>query len=276
MKWTDAEVAEFRERGCLFIESLFSPEEVGVLNAELPGILARRGPENLREQKSDAVRSAIAPHLYNEPFQRLSRHPRLIEPARQVLGGPVYLHQFKINAKRAHDGEIWHWHQDYRTWYEDDGMPRPDIINAALFLDDVTEFNGPMMFIPGSHKAGRREATRTFDRIPDYGRLAEDAVGSPYRRETIDAMIEAHGLVAPKGPAGSVVFFHGCTVHGSGPNMSPWNRTMVFASPNRTDNWIRRPTRPDFLALQDFTPVETLPDDCLLTLEPASETTAAA
>ena len=276
MKWTDAEVAEFRERGYLFIESLFSPEEVGVLNAELPGILARRGPENLREQKSDAVRSAIAPHLHNEPFRRLSRHPRLIEPARQVLGGPVYLHQFKINAKRAHDGEIWHWHQDYRTWYEDDGMPRPDIINAAVFLDDVTEFNGPMMFIPGSHKAGRREATRVFDRIPDYGRLAEDAVGSPYRRETIDAMIEGHGLVAPKGPAGSVVFFHGCTVHGSGPNMSPWNRTMVFASPNRTDNWIRRPTRPDFLALQDFTPVETLADDCLLTIEPASETTAPA
>ena len=38
---------------------------------------------------------------------------------------------------------------------------------------------------------------------------------------------------------------------------------MVFASPNRTDNWIRRPTRPAFLALQDFTPVETLADDCL-------------
>ena len=40
----------------------------------------------------------------------------------QTLGGPVYLHQFKINTKNAHDGEIWHWHQDYRTWFEDDGM----------------------------------------------------------------------------------------------------------------------------------------------------------
>ena len=205
-----------------------------------------------------------SPHLYNEPFRRLSRHPRLIEPARQVLGGPVYLHQFKINAKRAHDGEIWHWHQDYRTWLEDDGMPQPNIINAALFLDDVNEFNGPMMFIPGSHQAGRRDSTRGFERIPEYGRLAADAVSSPYSRETIDALIEEHGLVAPKGPAGSVVFFHGCTVHGSGPNMSPWNRTMVFASPNRVDNWIRKPTRPDFLALQDFTPVEPLDDDCLL------------
>ena len=188
MKWTDAKVAEFRERGYLFIESLFSPEEVGVLNAELPGILARRGPENLREQKSDAVRSAIAPHLYNEPFRQLSRHPRLIEPARQVLGGPVYLHQFKINAKRAHDGEIWHWHQDYRTWYEDDGMPRPDIINAALFLDDVTEFNGPMMFIPGSHKAraARGDAHIRPDpglRSPRGGRGGEPLPTRDHRRD---------------------------------------------------------------------------------------------
>ena len=117
MRWTDTEVAEFRERGYLFVLSLFSLEEAGNLKAELPGGLARKGSENLREWGSDAVRSMIAPHLYNEPFRRLSRHFRLIEPARQALGGPVYLHQFKIYAKHAHDGEIWYWHQDYRTCY---------------------------------------------------------------------------------------------------------------------------------------------------------------
>ena len=51
---------------------------------------------------------------------------------------------------------------------------------------------------------------------------------------------------------------------------------MVFASPNRTDNWIRRPTRPAFLALQDFTPVETLADDCLLALARAPDSSVAA
>lgn len=50
MKWTDTEVAEFRERGYLFVPTPFSPEEAGVLDAELPGILARRGPEYLRER----------------------------------------------------------------------------------------------------------------------------------------------------------------------------------------------------------------------------------
>ena len=189
-----------------------------------------------------------------------------MEPARKLLGGKVYLHQFKINAKEAHDGEIWHWHQDYRTWYEDDGMPEPTVLNATVFLDDVNEFNGPMMFIPGSHRDGRLDSDQTFERVPQYGRLSADAVGSPYKNETINQLIKENGIVAPKGTAGSTIFFHGCTIHGSAPNMSPWGRAMVFSSLNRVENFIRKPTRPAFLALQDFTPLKALDHHCLTTL----------
>lgn len=263
MKWTAEQLNEFERNGVLFVERLFDAAEVELLNADLPKILERDGPVNLKEGNSNSIRSAIAPHHSSELFRRLSQHPRIIEPAMQTLGGPVYLHQIKINTKNEHDGEIWHWHQDYRTWFEDDGMPEPRVINAALFLDDVTEFNGPTMFVPGTHKLGMIPSDKNFDRIPEYGRLAEDAIGSPYTNETIDGLIKEHGLVAPKGHAGSVVFFHGCTLHGSAPNMSPWNRTIVFWSPNRTDNKITAPTHPDFLALQDFGAVEPLADDCL-------------
>ena len=263
MKWTAEQLNEFERNGVLFVERLFDAAEVELLNADLPKILERDGPVNLKEGNSNSIRSAIAPHHSSEQFRRLSQHPRIIEPAMQTLGGPVYLHQFKINTKNAHDGEIWHWHQDYHTWFEDDGMPEPRVINAALFLDDVTEFNGPTMFVPGTHKLGMIPSDKNFDRIPEYGRLAKDANGSPYTNETIDGLIKEHGLVAPKGFVGSVVFFHGCTLHGSAPNMSPWNRTIVFWSPNRTDNKITAPTRPDFLALQDFEAVEPLTDDCL-------------
>ena len=264
MRWTEEQLAEFDRNGVLFVERLFTDKEVTALNSELPKILRREGPVNLKEQKSNSIRSAIAPHHSSELYKRLSLHPRIIEPAMQYLGGPVYLHQFKVNTKNAHDGEIWHWHQDYRTWFEDDGMPEPNIINAALFLDDVTEFNGPIMFVVGSHKLGMIPSDKTFQRIPEYGRLAEDAIGSPYTNETINHLINKYGVIAPKGPAGSVIFFHSCTLHGSVPNMSPWNRTIVFWSPNRTNNAITAPTRPEFLALQDFTAVEPLADDCLV------------
>ena len=263
MKLNTDQIEEFNNTGLLFVESLFTPTEVEELNNRLPNILDERGEQVLRERGSDSVRSAIAPHLKDELFRRLSLHPRIVEPSRQLLGGDVYLHQFKINAKEAHNGEIWHWHQDYRTWYEDDGMPEPTVLNATVFLDEVNEFNGPMMFIPGSHKDGRIDSDQDFERVPDYGRLSADAVGSPYKVETINALIEKNGIVAPKGPAGSTIFFHGCTVHGSGPNMSPWGRAMVFSSLNKLGNFIRKPTRPDFLALQDFTPLVALQDSCL-------------
>jgi ectoine hydroxylase len=100
-------------------------------------------------------------HTYNDIFGRLARHPRLIEPVEQLLGGPVYIHQFKINAKAAFDGDVWQWHQDYGTWQRDDDMPEARAMNMALFLDDVTEFNGPLMFIPRSHKRCVLEAATT-------------------------------------------------------------------------------------------------------------------
>ena len=33
-------------------------------------------------------------------------------------------------------------------------MPTERAMNVAIFLDDVNEYNGPLMFIPGSHKKG--------------------------------------------------------------------------------------------------------------------------
>ena len=70
----------------------------------------------------------------------------------------VYMHQFKINGKMAFAGDVWQWHQDYGTWLNDDMMPTERAMNVAIFLDDVNEFNGPLMFIPGSHKKGVVEA----------------------------------------------------------------------------------------------------------------------
>jgi ectoine hydroxylase len=84
--------------------------------------------------------------------------------------------------------------------------------------------------------------------------------------ETITRLVEEHGIVAPKGPRGSVLFFHGNLVHGSAPNMSPVRRAIVLITYNRLCNIPRsaNPPRPEFLASRDYRPVKPLPDDCLL------------
>ena len=76
----------------------------------------------------------------------------------ELFDEEVYMHQFKINGKMAFEGDVWQWHQDYGTWLNDDMMPTERAMNVAIFLDDVNEYNGPLMFIPGSHKKGVVEA----------------------------------------------------------------------------------------------------------------------
>jgi ectoine hydroxylase len=263
MRLSDAQLAQFEDEGYLFLPSVFSRQEIDVLMREVPGILGQDRKEVVREKDGRTPRTAFAAHTYNEAFGRLARHPRLVEPVRQLLDGPCYVHQFKINAKAAFDGDVWQWHQDYGTWARDDEMPEPRAMNIAVFLDDVTEFNGPLMFVPKSHKRGTLEA-------------GHDVVTTSYPlwtldHETVTRLVEEGGLVAPKGPAGSMLMFHGCLVHGSPSNLSPWNRTIVYLTLCHVDNHIRRFKRPEWIAHRDFTPIESLADDCLLDLarEPA-------
>ncbi len=261
MKLDDNQLAQFDRDGYLFFPGHFSAEETRVLTDAVPELYARREVYNVRERGSDAVRTNFAAHLYSEPFARLARHPRMVEPVQSLLGDELYMHQFKINGKMAFNGDVWQWHQDYGTWLNDDAMPEARAMNIAIFLDDVSEFNGPLMFIPGSHKKGVVDAKH-------------DLTTTSYPLWTVDHALIAEmvekaggkqgGIVSPLGPAGSMILFHGCLLHASGSNLSPWNRVSVYLSLNAVDNHIRRHKRPEYIAHRDFTPLELLPDDCLL------------
>lgn len=258
MKLSKSQIDDFQTRGYVFLPEVFSDDEMGVLRGELDGIFSQDRPENVREKNSRAVRTTFAAHTFNEAFARLGRHPHLIEPVTQLLGGPVYMHQFKINAKAAFDGDVWQWHQDYGTWARDDRMPEPRAMNIAVFLDDVSEFNGPLMFIPGSHRAGKLEAGHDL-KTTSYPLWTLD-------NETVTRLVNEGGMVAPKGKAGSVLMFHCNLVHCSPGNISPWDRTIVYLSLCHVDNHIRQFKRPEWIAHRDFTAIESLPEDCLLAL----------
>ena len=251
----------FNEDGYLFFPSLFSPEEIQNLLAVVPELYQRREEYNVREKESDAVRTNFAAHLYSKPFAKLARHPRMIKPVEDLLGEHLYMHQFKINGKMAFEGDVWQWHQDYGTWVNDDLMPTERAMNIAIFLDEVTEFNGPLLFIPGSHKKGVIEAKH-------------DLATTSYPLWTLDnnfisqlvnrAGGKKGGIVSPKGPAGSMILFHSCLVHSSSSNLSPFNRVSVYLSLCAVSNHIRRFKRKEYIAHRDFTPIKCLPDDCLI------------
>jgi ectoine hydroxylase len=257
MRLNEQQIAEFDREGWLFFPDLFSAEEVGLLEREAKAIFQLDREEVWRE-KSGVARTAFAAHTYNEAFRLLGAHPRLITPIEQLLRGRLYMHQFKINAKAAFDGEVWQWHQDYGTWARDDLMPEPRAMNIALFIDEVTPVNGPLFLIPKSHKAGVLEAGHDLQST-SYPLWTLD-------RASVKRLAEEGGIVAPCGKPGSMLMFHGNLVHASPPNISPFDRTIVYLSLCEVSNHIRQFKRKEWIAHRDFTPIEAVADDSLTRL----------
>lgn len=255
MALTPQQLADFEEQGYLFLPGCFSEEEVAVLRGEAEAIYRSERQEVWRE-KTGAPRTAFAAHTYNEAFRLLGSHPRLIEPVAQLFGEPLYMHQFKINAKAAFEGDVWQWHQDYGTWARDDGMPEPRAMNIAVFLDEVMPINGPLMFIPKSHRHGTLEAGHDLQ-TTSYPLWTLD-------QATVTRLADEGGIVAPTGKPGSVVMFHGNLVHASPPNITPYPRKIVYLTLCAVSNHITKFTRPEWIAHRDFTPIRAVADDALL------------
>jgi len=135
-------------------------------------------------------------------------------------------------------------------------MPEPRAMNLAVFVDEVNEFNGPLWFIPRSHKKGAIEAKHDLT-TTSYPLWVID-------NDSIAKLVHQGGIVAPKGGPGSSIFFHGNLVHGSPPNMSPWDRQIVYVTYNAVSNAIRRFKRPAHIAHRDFTPIDAWEDDAVL------------
>lgn len=276
MTLREEQLRAYAQEGFLFLSNYFTPAEVGVLKSELLKVFAEDTPKRVLEKELNIVRSVYGSHLTSEVFSLLSRHPRIVEPARQILGSEVYVYQFKVNAKAAFGGDVWEWHQDYIFWREEDGMPSERVASVAIFLDEVTEFNGPMFLIPGSQTEGviGGEA-RPDDDVKRYkayedspawiSNLTADLKYS-IDREAVAYLVGKYGIVAPKGPAGSALFFHGNTVHASSNNISPHDRAVVIVTFNSVENVLTRSEnpRPDFLVNRDVAPVVTVTDDALL------------
>ena len=255
MRLSAEQLRQFDELGYLFFPNCFSDDEIALMRTEGDTILKLDRPEVWRE-KSGAPRTAFAAHKFNEVFRLLAHHPRLVAPLEQLFGESLYVHQFKLNAKAAFEGDVWQWHQDYGTWARDDGMPEARAMNIAVFLDEVFPFNGALMLVPRSHKGGTLAAGHDLS-TTSYPLWTLD-------NETVTRLVEEGGIVAPTGKPGSVLMFHGNLVHGSAPNITPYPRRIVYLTLNAVSNHIRKPTRPEWIAHRDFTPIEAVADDALL------------
>jgi ectoine hydroxylase len=256
MELSTRQLDDFERDGLLVLPGLFSTAEVAVLRDRLPALLAEDTDANVREKKTGVARTAMGLHLRDQVFARLVRHPRLCGPAMQILGPELYIQQVKVNVKAAFGGETWQWHQDFSTHHGEDGVAEPLALNLHVFLDEVTEFNGPLYFLPGSHRRGPAKASLDTE-TTSYPLWVVD-------NELVGDLANAGGIVSATGPAGTGLIFGDTMVHGSPPNMSPWDRGIFSLILNPLANALTRHQRPDYKHHRDLSPVTPLADDCLL------------
>jgi ectoine hydroxylase len=255
MTLSEEQLASLDEQGFLLIDDVIGTDDVQRLRDRLPALFSDGNEANVVEKNGDVVRTAMGLHQRDSLYAALVRHPSLVGPALQVLGESAYIQQVKVNVKAAFTGDVWQWHYDFATHHGEDGVPAPRALNVHVFLDDVTQFNGPLYFLPGSHKLGQHSAY-----------LDTQTTSYPLWVVTEEVVCNAAasaGIVAATGRRGSLLIFHDTLIHASPNNLSPWDRAIFSLILNPVTNAYTSIQRPEYKHHRDLTPVVALSASCL-------------
>lgn len=256
---TANQLLQYDRHGYLMIPDLLSGADVAGLLAEVQKMATDAGaparPQTIQERGTEVVRSIFEIHRSNAMFAKLAAHPRVADVARQILADEVYIHQSRVNIKPGFRGKEFYWHSDFETWHTEDGMPAMRALSVAVALTDNTEHNGPLMVMPGSH----RFYVACVGETPDQNyrsSLQAQEIGTP-DAESLTLLADRCGIVAPKGAAGSAVFFDCNLMHGSNSNITPFPRTNAFLVYNSVTNALGEPfaapgVRPEYIAHREF------------------------
>jgi L-proline 4-hydroxylase len=234
---------DYDRDGFVFLRGLLPDPLFQQVTEALPGVLAEEGPQRFFEDDGSTLRAVYGLHEKPGLWRTVSENSVITRVARRLMGEDMYTFQWKINPKAARSGGHWEWHRDFTFWHREDGMPAANAVTAAIFLDEVTAENGPMLLVPGSHLVAT-----------DYEGPAEPPTVSANRQDAnwaalvsanlshalpddVAEDLAAHlGIFNAVGPAGSVLFFHCNLVHASGANTSDRPRTLGFITYNAVSN----------------------------------------
>lgn len=127
-----------------------------------------------------------------------------------LIGPNVKFHHSKINSKLPGGQTAVKWHQDFPfTPHSND-----DLVTALLMVDEVTQDNGPLEVVAGSH---RGELHGLWHNGIFTGSVA-DTVAEDCQKKAMTCV----------GPAGSVCLMHTRLLHGSAPNIGEQPRNLFI------------------------------------------------
>lgn len=226
---SDAQKRDYAENGYLLVENAVSPDQL----AELQRLTYEyiEGSRTVRESNAlydlDRGHSAETPrltrvkvpHKQNSYFWDVLRNSPMTQVLNDLLGPDTMILTSKLNTKAPGGGRAVEWHQDWAFYPH----TNDDLLAFGLMLEDVTEDNGPLMVVPGSHRG-----PVLSHKMNDVFAGAVDPDDPDFHRDR---------AVTLTGKAGSMTVHHVRTLHGSAPNLSDRNRLILFYELASADAW---------------------------------------
>ena len=226
---SDDQVAFYREHGYVVVHNALTEGQLARARSEIEAIVAKAHTvrenddvydlEDTHTAESPRVRRIKSPHRLRPFFWDLVRAPNLIAAAARLLGPDIHLLGSKMNIKAAGFGASVEWHQDWAFYPH----TNDDLLAMGVMLDDMSEDNGPLMVMPGSHRGP------IFDH-----HSGGSFCGALDAKESGLDFAKAVKLTAP---AGSISLHHVRLVHGSGVNRSGHGRRLLLFELVAADAW---------------------------------------
>ncbi len=222
---SQAQVDAFHENGVLTVENAVTLDQLAALRADFAAwVEESRGQgesygravdgrprfdlEPSHSAAKPGLRRVNAPVDVSDAYRQVARDSRMVDMVADLIGPNVRYHHSKINSKLPGAKTEVKWHQDFPFTPHSN----PDLVTALLMVDEVTEENGPLEVVPGSHK-GPIHSLWHGGRFT--GAVADD-IAAGFQKKAVKCF----------GPAGSVCLMHTKLAHGSAPNLSRHPRTL--------------------------------------------------
>ena len=193
------EIAEAYDRdGFAFPLDILDAAEAQVLRDELEAAE--------RELADDEERLALLrsyPDRVLPGFDKVIRHPKLIEYASSILGPDLMVWSAAMFIKEANSPHIVSWHQDLTYW----GLDDAEEVTAWLALSPATKASGCMQFVAGSHKQRA---------VPHIDTFADDNLLT--RGQEVAVEVDPADATYVELMPGQASMHHGHLFHASDPN----------------------------------------------------------
>jgi phytanoyl-CoA hydroxylase len=205
-------LSDYERDGVVVIRQFLSLQEVAAVRSELERFIRddlSSKPKDTATMEADGqtVRNLWRLELHSEMLRSLAERKEIHELIAPLVRGESVLSAIETFNKPARIGSGVPYHQDNAYFCR----TPPDMLTVWIAIDPVTEANGPVYFVKGSHKDGVLPTKPSGVRGNSIG-MAEPS--------NVPLSEQYCGLLAP----GDATIHHCNTIHHSAPNTTEQSR----------------------------------------------------